>query len=167
MPGESVKNLERYAASRTGFGVVQDPLDQVTWACGDSDGACGIVEDDPAAEVYLLKHSLHDWPDTGCSRIASVIRRAAIPTSRLFVCGFVVPGPEQPHFAKLFDIPMMTAFHGRERTAAESASLLAQTGWRAGRLLTGGVARHRLRALPRHLGATAATLVQYNFVFQR
>ena len=84
----------------------------------------------PAADAYLLKLVFHDWGDADCVRILETIRRAAPPGARLFVCEFIVPGPEVPHFAKLFDIHMLCAASGRERTEAEYGDLFARAGWR-------------------------------------
>jgi hypothetical protein len=41
----------------------------------------------------------------------------------------VVPGPDTPHFAKLFDIHMLIMLTGRERTVEEYSGLLDGTGW--------------------------------------
>jgi hypothetical protein len=41
----------------------------------------------------------------------------------------VVPGPDTPHFAKLFDIHMLIWGTGRERTLEEYAGLLERAGW--------------------------------------
>jgi hypothetical protein len=84
----------------------------------------------PAAEAYTLKAVLHDWSDEECIRILRNIRQAGGKGARIFVIEFVVPGPEEPHFAKLFDIHMMCVLTGRERTAGEYAELLAASGWR-------------------------------------
>jgi hypothetical protein len=84
----------------------------------------------PGADAYVLKSVLHDWSDDECVRILANLRRAVIGTGRLFVADFVVPGPEEPHFSKLFDIHMMLVLTGRERTAAEFADLMAGAGWR-------------------------------------
>jgi hypothetical protein len=41
----------------------------------------------------------------------------------------VVPGPDTPHFAKLFDIHMIIMSTGKERTLEEYAGLLEGAGW--------------------------------------
>jgi len=84
----------------------------------------------PTADAYVLKMILHDWNDEECINILSTIRRASPATGQLFIAEFVVPGPTEPHFAKLFDIHMMCGNSGRERTAPEHANLLAAAGWR-------------------------------------
>jgi hypothetical protein len=84
----------------------------------------------PAADAYTLKNILHDWSDDECVRILSNMRQATTAAGRIFAVEHVVPGPGEPHFSKLFDIHMMCALTGRERTAAEHAELLAAAGWR-------------------------------------
>jgi O-methyltransferase/methyltransferase family protein len=96
---------------------------------------CRYIEGDmfteaPRADLYLLKLILHDWADPDAVRILASVRRAAPPGGRVFVIEHVVPGPETPHFAKLYDIHMMCWGPGRERTSDEYARLLKQAGWR-------------------------------------
>ena len=84
----------------------------------------------PPADAYVLKSILHDWNDAECVRILANMRRAVARAGRVFAADFVVPGPEEPHFSKLFDIHMICWGTGRERTAAEYAELMAAAGWR-------------------------------------
>jgi O-methyltransferase domain/Dimerisation domain len=83
----------------------------------------------PSADAYILKHIIHDWNDEECVSIFSNMHRAASPKASVFIAEYVVPGPETPHFAKLFDIHMMCWGTGRERTSEEYAVLLKQAGW--------------------------------------
>jgi O-methyltransferase domain/Dimerisation domain len=89
-----------------------------------------MFQEVPAADVYLLKNILHDWSDDECVRILTSVRRASVEGARLFAIEHVVPGPQEPHFSKLFDIHMMCGLTGRERTAEEHAELLTAGGWR-------------------------------------
>lgn len=89
----------------------------------------------PIADVYFLKHILHDWSDAACVNVLSVVRRSAKLTSRLFLCEFIAPGPHEPHFAKLFDLHMMATTESKQRTFNEIKALLAQAGWRGEGLL--------------------------------
>jgi O-methyltransferase domain/Dimerisation domain len=82
------------------------------------------------ADIYSLKMILHDWNDNECTQILRNIRRAAKANGRVFIIEHVVPGPNQSHFSKLFDIHMMCWGSGRERTEEEYASLLKASGWR-------------------------------------
>jgi hypothetical protein len=84
----------------------------------------------PAADAYILKLILHDWNDEECARILANIFRATSPGARVFIIEHIIPGPDVPHFAKLFDIHMMCWGTGRERTVEEYAALLERTGWK-------------------------------------
>lgn len=97
--------------------------DRVDFVAGD------FFEDVPTADAYLLKHILHGWNDEECVEILSTVRQAAPDDARLFVCELVVPGPDEPHLAKLFDIHMMVAVTGRERTEDEYAALFEAAGF--------------------------------------
>lgn len=85
----------------------------------------------PSADVYFMKMILHDWNDEECLQILSNIYRASPNGARLFIVEHVVPGPETPHFSKLFDIHMLCALSGRERTEAEYQTLLQKAGFRS------------------------------------
>lgn len=84
----------------------------------------------PAADDYLLKLILHDWNDATCVEILSNARRSARAGARIFIVEHVLPGCDEPHFGKLFDIHMMCWGGGRERTQAEYAGLLERAGWK-------------------------------------
>lgn len=91
--------------------------DRVDFVAGD------FFEAVPTADAYLMKHILHDWNDEECVKILSTIRAAAPNDARLFNCELVVPGSDEPHFAKVFDVNMMVMTEGRERTEDEYADL--------------------------------------------
>jgi hypothetical protein len=101
-----------------------DVGDRCTYAAGD------MFATVPAADAYLMKLILHDWNDEECARILTSMSRACSPGARVFIIEHVVPGPDTPHFAKLFDIHMMCWGTGRERTVEEYAALLERAGWK-------------------------------------
>src|ERR1700739_1457638 len=68
------------------------------------------------SRCLCLKMILHDWNDSECVQVLQNIRRAAKPGGRVFVIEHIVPGLNQPHFSKLFDIHMTCWGRGRERT---------------------------------------------------
>lgn len=122
-------------------GIVLDLPDVVAdsdtlWACKlGLEARCRYVGGDmfkevPEADAYGLKMILHDWNDEECVAILENVRRAATGPARVFIMEHVVPGPDVPHFAKLFDIHMMCWGTGQERTEAEYTELLRRAGWR-------------------------------------
>lgn len=97
--------------------------DRVEFVTGD------FFESAPSADAYLLKHILHDWSDEECVEILSTAQEAAPTGARVFTCEHIVPGPNEPHIGKLFDIHMMVAADGRERTEDEYAELYERAGF--------------------------------------
>ena len=83
----------------------------------------------PAADAFIMKMILHDWSDDECVKILSNIYNAASENGRILIAEHLVPGPEEPHFSKLFDIHMMCVATGKERTVEEYVDLLKKTGW--------------------------------------
>jgi hypothetical protein len=115
--------------------VIQDKT--LLWASkmGIAADRCSYVGGDmfhevPSADAYFMKMILHDWDDKECLRILSNIQRAAPTKARLFIAEHIVPGPETPHFSKLFDIHMLCALTGKERTEEEYLELLKQAGFK-------------------------------------
>jgi len=84
----------------------------------------------PPADAYVVKHVIHDWNDAECIQILSTIHRAAPRNGKVLIVEAVVPGPDTPHFSKLFDIHMLIAVTRRERTTEEYAGLLEKAGWK-------------------------------------
>jgi hypothetical protein len=84
----------------------------------------------PSADAYFMKMILHDWDDKECLAILSKIQSTAPTKARLFVVEHIVPGPDIPHFSKLFDIHMLCALTGKERTEEEYLELLKQAGFK-------------------------------------
>jgi hypothetical protein len=84
----------------------------------------------PSADAYIMKMILHDWSDEKCVKILSNIYRSSPDHARLFIAEHLIPGPDIPHFSKLFDIHMMCVASGKERTVDEYSTLLEQSGWK-------------------------------------
>jgi predicted transcriptional regulator len=89
-----------------------------------------MFEQVPSSDLYMMKMILHDWNDDECIRILSNIHKSAHDRSRVFIIEHIVPDATTPHFSKLFDIHMMCATTGRERTIEEYQSILTQSGWK-------------------------------------
>ncbi len=89
-----------------------------------------MFQQTPSADLYFMKHILHDWNDEECVQILKNVHQGSPDHARVLIAEFVVPGPNEPHFAKLFDIHMLCASTGQERTEKEYAALLELAGWR-------------------------------------
>lgn len=87
------------------------------------------------ADAYLLKHIIHDWYDDKCQVILGNIRRVMPDDAKVLIIDAVVPGPNEPHFAKFLDLEMLMLPGGMERTGDEFESLLTASGFRMTRIV--------------------------------
>ena len=83
-----------------------------------------FFSDVPEADIYLLKHILHDWNDEQGVRILERCRRAMRPGGRVIVIEALLGEIGEPGFAPFWDLNMMVMLTGRERTLAEYYALL-------------------------------------------
>lgn len=100
------------------------------------------------ADLYLLKHILHDWDDAHCVDILRTVRAAMKPTSKLLVVEMALPREAFPTPAHLMDLNMLVMLSGRERTNEEYAALLEKVGLKASQFI----------ATPSPMGIVEATL---------
>ena len=86
--------------------------------------------DVPEADIYLLKHILHDWNDEQGVRILERCRQAMRPGGRIIVIEMLLGEIGEPGLAPLIDLNMMVMLTGRERSLSEYRALLKQAGFR-------------------------------------
>jgi O-methyltransferase domain len=84
----------------------------------------------PEADIYLLKHILHDWNDGEAVHILRGCREAMRPGGRVIVVEMLLGELGEPGLAPLMDLNMMVMLTGRERTLAEYSALLKDAGLR-------------------------------------
>lgn len=94
--------------------------DRISFTAGD------MFEGVPEADGYIMKHNLHGWSDEECIQILSNIRAAAPPEAPIFSIDYVVPDSPEPHYAKLYDIKIMVAAGGRQRSIDEYEELFSK-----------------------------------------
>lgn len=94
-----------------------------------------IFREAPAADAHLMSSVLHDWDDERCGLILRNCHRAAEPNARLLIMEMVATPANEPSFAKLLDMQMLTMTGGRERTEAEYKELLRGAGYRLNRVV--------------------------------
>ncbi len=96
-----------------------------------------FLESVPAgADVYFIKHALHDWSDDFSIKILSNIRAAMTSTSRLVVWDAIVkPESYRDRLTKLLDLQqMIDTDDGRERVQADFERLFAASGLKLTRI---------------------------------
>lgn len=91
----------------------------------------------PEGDLYLLRFILHDWDDADAIRILESCRRAMKPDARLVVIEAFFAEPGEPIPANmidtqvpLFDLHLMLAGNGKERSVAEYSVLFDKAGLR-------------------------------------
>jgi O-methyltransferase len=69
----------------------------------------------PEADIYLLKHVLHDWDDGEAVQILKRCRDAMRPGGRVIVIEMLLGEIGEPKLVPLMDLNMMVMLTGRER----------------------------------------------------
>ncbi len=118
--------------------AVADRSRSVIAGLGLSD-RCQVVGGDfftsvPAADAYVMRHILHDWPDTDAVTILRNCREAMNPGGGILVVETVIPPLNEPCFGKWLDL-MMLIVGGRERTEEQYRDLFSQAGLRVSRII--------------------------------
>ena len=87
------------------------------------------------ADVYLLKHIIHDWYDDKNQTILRNIRANMPDDGKVLIIETVVPEGNTPHFSKIIDLEMLMAPGGLERTPGEFEQLLEDSGFKMTRII--------------------------------
>jgi hypothetical protein len=87
------------------------------------------------ADLYLLKHILHDWDDAHSVTILKNIRAGMKPTSKILIVEFALPNGADPTPAHFMDLNMLVMLDGRERTPEQYRALLERANLRLGRVV--------------------------------
>lgn len=87
------------------------------------------------ADIYMLKHIIHDWYDDNNQKILRNIRANMPEDGKVLIIETVVPEGNEPHFSKIIDLEMLMSPGGVERTSAEFEQLLADSGFKLTRII--------------------------------
>ncbi|MCO6509981.1 MAG: hypothetical protein J5I65_04240 [Aridibacter famidurans] len=87
------------------------------------------------ADVYLMKHIIHDWNDEESVSILSNVAASAKPGSKVLLVESIVEDEDVPSLSGIMDLNMLAMTSGRERTAGEYADLLQRSGWEFRRVI--------------------------------
>ena len=87
------------------------------------------------ADIYMLKHIIHDWYDEKNEVILRNIRDQMPDDGKVLIIDAVVPEGNEPHFSKIIDLEMLMSPGGVERTAKEFEELLSKSGFKLTRII--------------------------------
>ena len=112
---------------------------KATFSDPDLSDRCPIVGGDffisvPSADVYVLRHIIHDWNDNNAISILSNCRKAMNPDGRILLVETVIPPFNEPCFGKWLDL-MMLIVGGQERTEDQYRQLFLRAGLKLNRII--------------------------------
>jgi hypothetical protein len=87
------------------------------------------------ADVYVMKHIIHDWDDERSISILKCIGAAMSQGGKVLIIEMVVPEGNEPSPAKAMDLQMLIMESGKERTKDEYRRLLEAAGFRLTRIV--------------------------------
>jgi hypothetical protein len=87
------------------------------------------------ADIYMLKHIIHDWYDETNQKILGNIRNNMPDGANVLIIDSVIPEDNSPHFGKVIDLEMLMSPGGVERTESEFETLLANSGLKLTRII--------------------------------
>ena len=89
----------------------------------------------PSADVYLLKHLLHDWDDETSVKILRNVRAGMGAGAPILLIEMVIPEQLGAVAAPWMDLNMMVVLGAKERTAAEYGALFARANLTTSRVV--------------------------------
>lgn len=145
------------AAAPNALGVVYDLPDVIAGAAPVPElgerlrlEAGSFFESVPSgADLYVLKHIIHDWPDHAAIAILRNVRDAAGPTGTVVLIELVIPDHDREFVGKWADLEMLLCADGRERTAAQYAALCERAGLQMTRVIPTASPYSLIEAKPR------------------
>ncbi len=87
------------------------------------------------ADIYMLKHIIHDWYDDKNQTILRNIRANMPDDGKVLIIETVLPPGNEPHLGKIIDLEMLMTPGGIERTPDEFEALLADSGFRMTKII--------------------------------
>lgn len=89
----------------------------------------------PGGDLYVMKQILHDWDDDRGVSILANVHRAMSAAGKVLIVESLLPDRPEPSPVSFIDMNMLVMLGGRERTAAEFATLLARGGFSVQRVI--------------------------------
>jgi hypothetical protein len=83
-----------------------------------------------SGDAYVLKHILHDFPESECLAVLKNVREAIAPDGAMLVIEYVLPGNNQRHIGNIIDLWLLVLLGAKERTKPQYSELFARAGFR-------------------------------------
>src|SRR6202022_3400568 len=80
------------------------------------------------ADVYVLSHVLHNWPDADAAAILDRCAASMSQVSRLVVAEHLLSRAEPSRLITSLNLRMLTTFGGRERSLEDFTAIYSATG---------------------------------------
>lgn len=93
-----------------------------------------FFESVPAADAYVMKNVIHDWPDDKAVAILGIVKAAAPPGATLLL-EMVVPDHDREFLGHYADMEMLVMAGALERSLTQWTDLLRQGGFRLQRVV--------------------------------
>ena len=87
------------------------------------------------ADVYIMKHIIHDWPDETAIGLLKNCRQGVNAGGKLLVVDAVIDPGNGFNFAKFLDLEMLIFPGGLERTETQFREILSAAGWKLERVI--------------------------------
>jgi hypothetical protein len=126
----AVLDLPHVSADATRAAEALGLQDRLTVIGGD------FLVEVPSADLYLMKHILHDWADEACISILRNCRRAIKPNGRVVLIEIAMDEINPPPHTTQIDLTMMVVLGAKERTLEQYKALLTVAGFRFTRITT-------------------------------
>ncbi len=84
----------------------------------------------PGADIYLLRHIIHNWDDERAAVILANIHQAMAGDSKLVVVERIIAPGNEPSYGKFADLNMLILHGGMERTGEEFERLFETARFR-------------------------------------
>jgi hypothetical protein len=89
----------------------------------------------PGADVYLMRHIIHDWDDTRSVKILKNVHAVLPKGGRVLLVETVIQPGNEPGFGKMLDLTMLALPGGKERTEKEYRELYEASGFTLSRIV--------------------------------
>jgi hypothetical protein len=97
---------------------------------------------------YVLKHILHDFPESECLAILKNVREAIAADGTMLVIEYVLTGNNERHIGNIIDLWLLLLLGAKERTLPQYSELFAKAGFKLTKAVPTGAPVSIIEAVP-------------------